>query len=95
MFFLPQRPYCTLGPLRDQITYPSSREGVLDEGEEEGTGDAKSSHSGRSSEPDGVEDDELLTLLKNVGATVRDRVGTLQILCCLMVRALACCPTNT
>eukprot|EP00611_Tribonema_gayanum_P013107 TRINITY_DN2388_c0_g1_i3.p1 TRINITY_DN2388_c0_g1~~TRINITY_DN2388_c0_g1_i3.p1 ORF type:complete len:749 (-),score=281.67 TRINITY_DN2388_c0_g1_i3:589-2805(-) len=27
IFFLPQRPYCTLGPLRDQITYPHRKEG--------------------------------------------------------------------
>lgn len=68
MFFLPQRPYCTLGPLRDQITYPSSQ---LDDDADAVGGEDKDIDSTKQdrlhgASGSGAEDDELLSLLEKV-----------------------------
>lgn len=67
MFFLPQRPYCTLGPLRDQITYPNAgtTAGVIDGGEGEGLG-------GDGNEGGGGEGESKSSLVQDAGSSDED-----------------------
>lgn len=74
MFFLPQRPYCTLGPLRDQITYPSSQSDQAASSSVSETGDVATLKEGLDHDATAEkgasearnEDDLLLGLLEKV-----------------------------
>ena len=70
IYFLPQRPYCTLGPLRDQLTYPFITLDDFDDAENE----AKKL---QEKEFTLEEDQLLLDILDEVGlSTLAERMGT-------------------
>ena len=72
VYFLPQRPYCTLGPLRDQLTYPYITLDDFDNDDEENVMEKI-----KEKEFTPEEDQILLDILDQVGlSTLAERMGT-------------------
>lgn len=61
VYFLPQRPYCTVGTLKDQLLYPSLEDQKLEKNETE-SAETSGSHTLKQS----LSDEELLEVLEKV-----------------------------
>jgi putative ATP-binding cassette transporter len=68
VYFLPQRPYCTMGSLKDQLLYPSlekTNDGDDDDGDNDTESKTKTSRSHHVLK-DYLSDQDLLTILEQV-----------------------------
>jgi putative ATP-binding cassette transporter len=67
VYFLPQRPYCTVGSLRDQLLYPSLEQFSDDASDDDAAADKTHVHAPKSHRlKQSITDDDLLEVLEKV-----------------------------